>query len=722
MSFNEFNESVFNMSTRIVRRFAALSIFCNFALRALAISPADIEALELRSPLPNATTLYGAAAIGDTVVAVGLEGAAVRSLDGGVSWALMDSLVLGNSTQEMYGCATDGSVIVAVGAAPAVTTDFQTWEWGDYGGGFRFDVAYGNGNFVATGRVSNVVTSPDGVDWEVVELPAGTQNLEAIAFGNGVFAAGGAGGRLLRSTNGVTWEIVRAGSDEEGWFRSMEFVNGRFLTLGDNGLFLSSANGLDWTTHAADETASLGVFFKGRYVGLNGRTGPDFLRIQESGVDFPGGANKMLIVGGRIVAVGRNGMLATSEDGRQWLDRRESLAESLSSVAFASGNFVIVDNSAQRLYSSSNGRFWTQRYQAESERSFRTNIASGGGQFCLLTSDRTCVRSEDGFTWEETGQVMPFISDTSGLHYLNDRFVTVGNSGGVASSSDGGRTWTTHDTAGINTRLTDIAFANGLYVAVGFSTDTYTSPDLVTWTTRTSGFGGSQIINAGGGFLVSNPSATSADGMNWTPVTIPNWVRFRFGTLGHDTELGVYSLNSSLMYANPPGSDLTQWTSYNFPATSQLSGIAEGNGVVVGVGSDGLLLTTPTEASGYEAWATVNFVGLPSVFQTPASDPDADGITNLEEYARGTNPNSPNAPTPPLPVSVRRTGFGPEVTWQQREGTDDLRTTVQYSTDLKRWDSEGISLSADGTSLTGRVTGEAGGGGELYLRVSWSLL
>ena len=709
------------MSTVTPRFFAALFIFCAFASRAWAISPEDIEALELRSPLPGATTLNGAVAAGNTIVAVGLDGAAVRSLNGGLDWAAMDSLVLGGSAKEMYGCATNGSRIVAVGAAPAVTTDYQTWEWGDYGGGFRFDVAYGNGNFVATGRVSNVVISSDGLSWEMVELPAGTQNLEAIAFGNGVFAAGGAGGRILRSTNGTAWEIARAGSDAEGWFRSMVFANGRFFTLGDNGLFLSSANGLDWTTHAADETSSIGVFFNGRYVGLNGRTGADFLSIQESAIDFPGSGTEMLIVGDRVVVVGRNGMLATSDDGAQWTNRRESLAERFGSVTFDSGNFVIVDDADRRLYSSSNGRFWTQRYQAEEGEFFRTNIASGGGQFCLLTLDRTCLRSDDGVTWEETGEVMPFISDTTGLHYLNGRFVTVGNSGGVASSTDGGRTWTTHDTAGISTRLTDIAYANGLYVAMGFSTDTYTSPDLVTWTTRTSGYGGSEIINAGGEFLISNPTATSADGVNWTPVTVPSWVRIRFGTLGYDSELGVYSLNSSLMYSSSPDTDLTEWTSYNFPSTRSLTGIAEGNGVVVGVGSDGLLMVTPTEAGGYESWVTVNLDGVPSALQTPSTDADADGITNLEEYARGTDPNAPNEPTSHLPVDIRTTSFGPEVSWQQREGTSDLGTTLQYSDDMENWSSVGVSVSSDGASWTGRVTGEAGSRKGLYIRVIWSL-
>jgi photosystem II stability/assembly factor-like uncharacterized protein len=231
----------------------------------------------LRSPLPTATTLNGAAAAGNNIVAVGLKGVAVKSSDGGITWSAMDSI-------------------------------------GEYSGGFRFDVAYGNGNFVATGRVSNVAISDDGLNWSEVELPAGTENLEAIAFGNGVFAAGGANGRLLRSVNGTSWEIGRAGSLDEGWFRSMVFANGRFLPLGDNGMFYSSDDGLNWTSQSAENTQTVGAYFNDHYIGMFGSTGTEFTDIQERGSGLPGSPSEMLVVGNRLVAVGRNGMLATSED------------------------------------------------------------------------------------------------------------------------------------------------------------------------------------------------------------------------------------------------------------------------------------------------------------------------------------------------------------------------------------------------------------------------
>lgn len=312
----------------------------------------------------------------------------------------------------------------------------------------------------------------------------------------------------------MTWQIARAGSDEEGWFRDMVFANGNFIATGDGDLFYSSTDGLNWTLHTpVDRARNAGVYFKGKYVSLELKTGADFVDYDGDPIDSIGWATDMKVVGDRIVAIGRNGSLGTSDDGTRWVDRREILGESFWSVAFGANVFVIQDQSPSRLFTSTNGKFWTLRFQGNN--GFRTNVAFGSGTFCVLTRERTCVRSTDGMNWEETDAVMPFISDTRGLHYLNGRFVTVGNGGGIASSTDNGLAWTTHD-SGTDTRLTDIAYLNGRYIAVGFSEEIYSSPDLKTWTARESEYAGSPIVTGRGKFIAFNPAGTSTDGITWT--------------------------------------------------------------------------------------------------------------------------------------------------------------------------------------------------------------
>ncbi len=78
-------------------------------------------------------------------------------------------------------------------------------------------------------------------------------------------------------------------------------------------------------------------------------------------------------------------------------------------------------------------------------------------------------------------------------------------------------------------------------------------------------------------------------------------------------------------------------------------------------------------------------------------------------------------------ITVKRSGFGPEITWHQRASLDDVETLVEYSTDLIAWHREGVALDdadpVNGTQrFTARVTGEAGLEATLYLRIRWNYL
>ena len=75
-----------------------------------------------------------------------------------------------------------------------------------------------------------------------------------------------------------------------------------------------------------------------------------------------------------------------------------------------------------------------------------------------------------------------------GVTYGNGHFVTVGDSGTILTSTDGG-SWKGH-TSGISDRLDGVTYGNGLFVTVGYwgsSGIIFTSPDGITWTERTSG-------------------------------------------------------------------------------------------------------------------------------------------------------------------------------------------------------------------------------------------
>jgi autotransporter-associated beta strand protein len=133
----------------------------------------------------------------------------------------------------------------------------------------------------------------------------------------------------------------------------------------------------------------------------------------------------------------------------------------------------------------------------------------------------------------------------------------------------------------------------------------------------------------------------------------------------------------------------------------------------------GVLSVTTGAASGYNTWAT--FYGLqnpwlnvnPALNGTPTADPDGDGLTNLQEFAFGTNPTVSSTgsiayvaggavTTPGSPVAVNVAvggGVDYRAVFGRRKSyvADGLTYTVQFSVDFSSW-----TNSADApTVLTG---------------------
>jgi len=182
-----------------------------------------------------------------------------------------------------------------------------------------------------------------------------------------------------------------------------------------------------------------------------------------------------------------------------------------------------------------------------------------------------------------------------GAAYGNGVYVAVGASSVAANSttqtnvsaySVDGNAWI-QATLSLSSTWHDVAFGNGVFVAVGFngvnSTGSVsTSPDGVTWTSRTIADNNwRSVIFAGGQFVAvgENAVATSPDGITWTSRTIPSayWLSVTHGN-------GLYVAVSSGSIATSP--DGITWTSRTFPAgATTIGSVAFGGGLFVGIGS-----------------------------------------------------------------------------------------------------------------------------------------
>jgi hypothetical protein len=178
--------------------------------------------------------------------------------------------------------------------------------------------------------------------------------------------------------------------------------------------------------------------------------------------------------------------------------------------------------------------------------------------------------------------------------YANGIFVAVGVQGTILSSADG-ITWAPR-TSGTSMELNRVTYGNGLFVAVGNHGTILISPDGGTWTPRTAYSGTTEDINAiayGNGIFVAlgdSTVLTSPDGYTWIARTLAdgtysNAVWFCGTTF---VSLGTFDI-----FTSPDG---VTWTKREYLYSDKFlhsTGIAFGNGTIVGVGWYGKVLTSP---------------------------------------------------------------------------------------------------------------------------------
>ncbi|MDR3581440.1 MAG: hypothetical protein P4L44_15875 [Oryzomonas sp.] len=273
------------------------------------------------------------------------------------------------------------------------------------------------------------------------------------------------------------------------------------------------------------------------------------------------------------------------------------------------------------------------------------NVAklSGSGAGTILTSS-------NGSSW--AGQVSGTASQLNYVTFGNGQFVTVGASGTILTSPDG-MTWTGR-TSGTTFNLYGATYGtvgNGLFVVVGDGGTILTSPDGITWTTRASSPIANQLIGvtfADGQFVAVGYSGImySSDGVNWNSVATQSSgitgptvdlysVAFgnnRFVTVG--TYNGSQMSYNGLIGTSPDGST---WTT--LPYTSNyLSGVTYGGGQFVAVGREGSILTSPDGST----WTPQTAAPIANSTLTPylISVIHADGQYVAVGNYVGTNPST----------------------------------------------------------------------------------
>jgi hypothetical protein len=253
----------------------------------------------------------------------------------------------GVNTFDISGFAAGGRFVAVSGANSSHSADGITWTaGGTVSASSSFNVAYGNGRWIAiesTGVTS--ISTDGGTTWSAGgSAPAGSY--VNIAYGNGRWVMIGSGTTAAYSIDdGATWSAM-TGLPSATW-RSVVYGKGIWVAVANTGTTAaSSTNGTSWTSRTIPSgnwksvaygknmfvaVPDGGILTTGAY-SLNGTTW--------STMTIPSATYSKVAYGqGLFFAVSQSTAAATSEDGINWTSRTmSSSAAGYRSIAFGNSN------------------------------------------------------------------------------------------------------------------------------------------------------------------------------------------------------------------------------------------------------------------------------------------------------------------------------------------------------------------------------------------------
>jgi hypothetical protein len=466
----------------------------------------------------------------------------------------------------------------------------------------RWTLAFGGGTFLTLGRgidagsgqTTNLAwISTNGTEWALHPVTSIRRPVVRLAYGNGIWvgvtaeydsSASQAVSSVVISANGIQWSEAFVGTGL--LLADVDHNDGAFLAVGsDYGLpqgaaaLLTSSDGIHWS------------------------------RETNTTVQSPGGVTDN---SGLSVIVGSG--IWTSTNHTEWNERLPG-NPILLDITHDDGLFVAVGSV---IVTSSDGAEWTLR--TTTSPSLLRSVAHGNGNWVAVAGDGSVALSPDGIEWTRRTALVP--AQLQGVTYGGGAFVAIG----ATLASDGsywtnrvfvspdGNQWTPTFSAFNDWRiLVDITHANGLFVAVGSGGLILTSADGITWTERSSGTGNplngiafaDGLFVAVGGFTsipkwVTTAAVilTSSDGLTWTERNAP--APWQLNAVAHNGELFVAAGTAAL---DPwdryqphdnilTSSDGISWDVRPVQGGTGLTGIASGNGRFVAIG-DGSRIVRP---------------------------------------------------------------------------------------------------------------------------------
>lgn len=442
-----------------------------------------------------------------------------------------------------------------------------------FDGGYTWDDASGDMNLPATVFYSVI---HDGTNW----ITVGSQGF--IYYG-GVY----------------TW--TQATSNTINRFAGVAAGGGSYVAVGVNGTIRTTTTGnlSTWTARTSGTAQNIeGIAYSastGLWVAVG--TGGTILTSTDT-VTWTARTSGILSLlysvawgNGLWVAVGSDNVILTSPDGITWTLRTSSVVQTWRSVVYADNTWVVTGESGQ-VRTSRDGITWVIRNTGISRTlsgvtwSFGQFITVGGG----LASG--AIQVAPTLNWVTQAQIAN--TNLTEVAWGNNQWVVLSNTGGIRTSPDA-VTWTTR-TSGTTRSLNGLAFSSN-WTVVGSQGTILTSPDGITWTSRTSGTAlglnsvarsGSQWVAVGNGLVDTDAVIlSSSDSVTWTARS--SGTRNSLQSVAGSGSLFVAVGISGTILTSPDG---VTWTARTSGTIQNLFGVTWNNGLWVAVGNVDTILTS----------------------------------------------------------------------------------------------------------------------------------
>lgn len=308
-------------------------------------------------------------------------------------------------------------------AAGTETNSLYSWnELDDSSRSWLWQMTTNAGLYVAVGDNATIMTSDDGINWDIEAIPYtnGVSVSNTVFFGVGgttnQLIATGSGGTIALSTNqfvtvvvtnadgslstnsvstiGVIWNPIPPQGTND--LHGVTFFNNQYFVCGGNGTILSSPSGVNWTSQTSGTTAYL--------------TG-------------------LAAYSGGIVAVGDQGTLLTSANGSSWTSHALGTTNWIFRVRGLNGTLIAVGENGTIL-TSANGTSWTK--QTSGTTNWLNDVTMVTNTFFIVGDSGTVLGSTNMTTWTN----VPIITEESlfGAATQTGQLVVVGDSGVILQS------------------------------------------------------------------------------------------------------------------------------------------------------------------------------------------------------------------------------------------------------------------------------------------------